>query len=196
MNRSLKFLLYLLLLAGIAGSGIWIVGSKKGRYPTNLLINATPAQIFPYIRDYELIKQWKSNLVDIQSTSAGHTDVGTEARMIVDQDGKHIKFNTRVIRFNENELLTIQASNSTQIRTSVFQLDEKEDGTTYLTYRVRTQNQGLGKFIGPFSKTDLSEQVVNDARRLKKLVETNAAADPGADNRSAGAAASENLSTQ
>ena len=179
MSRPVKFLLTLLLLLAIAAGGIWIIGSKKGRYPTTLLINATPAQIFPYICDYDLIKQWKSNIVEIQSDSSGDLEVGDTAAVIVDQNGRQIKFATEVLRYMKNEYVSVQARNSTQIHTSVFKLEKKDDGTTILTYRVRTQNQGLGKLIGPFSRHDLGQQVIDDARRLKQLVESQADAQAG-----------------
>ena len=90
--------------------------------------------------------------------------------------GKTIELDDEVIRYEENELLSVKANNRTMTLVSIYRLKPTEEGNTYLTMVVKKSHQGIGKFMAPFMSSSLQEKITSDAQRLKSLVESNPAA--------------------
>ena len=169
-----KFLLFVLIAVLIVCSGLWIIGGKKLEYSTRLIIEAPPQSVFPYLTKPEHLMQWIDGLSQIDELIPPPEDQlrhTTSYREMRNEDGSPIRFQDQVIRFTQNELLSVQSSSSSQIITSIYQLDAKADQKTDLTYRVKISNIGLGRFIGPLQTADVQRQIEDDARRLKELVE-------------------------
>ena len=71
----------------------------------------------------------------------------------------------------------MQSRNRSQVITSIYQLELKEDNKTSLTYRVKTANRGVGRFLAPLNSSNIQVRMENDVRRLKELVEKNQTSD-------------------
>lgn len=175
MSGSLKIVLSLSAIIVIAVGAIGIYGSKKTSCSTELTIDAPAAAIFQYLRDSEKQKQWLDGLVQVTPVTDTADVVGSVARIVVDQNGKTIGFENKIIRFDENEALTIRSSNSSTVNTLVFQLRKINDSQTELVYRFRSANVGLGIFLNPFvDRSNRQDIIAAEARRLKELVESEA----------------------
>ena len=172
MSKTTKIGISSILFLTIVVGAIAIIGSKKDRFSTTLLIKATPSEIFPYLREHELRKKWNPNIVEIRSSASGANEVGMTGQTVMDEDGRHVDYETTVIRYEENSKLSIQHKHSTRLLTSVFHLDDKEDGTTSFTCRLRTANRGMGLLTAVFTRRDWKDEVVENTRRLKEIVES------------------------
>jgi hypothetical protein len=176
MRSLTRFLLFLLLLAMIAAAALWIIGGKKDEYSISLVIDAHPNQVFPYLTQPDLLKQWASGLVQVEELrplADGSNRTIKTTRIVVDQSGKRTAFEDEVLRHSENEAVTVQSSNAAQVITAIYQLDLKDNRKTVLTHRVKVSNVGIGRLLGPLQRDDVKSQMENEARQLKELVETN-----------------------
>lgn len=176
MSRSLKTVLVLVVVLLTTAAALWIIGSQRARYSTSLMIEAAPARVFSHLTDAELMKQWVDGLVDVQPINDLPNQVGAKTRIVMKSAGKTIELDDEVIRYEENELLSVKANNRTMTLVSIYRLKPTEEGNTYLTMVVKKSHQGIGKFMAPFMSSSLQEKITSDAQRLKSLVESNPAA--------------------
>lgn len=179
MNPLIKILFGLLFILGVAAACVWIIGGKTTKHSTRLTIDATPASIFPFLTDNGRVKEWSEEIVEVgnylnpdsESTSGNTT-------RIIERDGKEVEFEDKILRFDVDELLSVQSSNSFMVQTSIFQLIPGSQGKkTQLEYRVKTNHVGAGRFLAPFSKDIIEDRIVAEARKIKALVEANVDAD-------------------
>ncbi len=83
--------------------------------------------------------------------------------------------------FPDSQVLffSVKSRNSRQVRVSVFTIDSKDNERSYVTYRIRSNNLGIGKLMSVFRSEDLQEKIENDARKLKELIEQKNGNDSG-----------------
>lgn len=182
MSLPAKLLITLLIVAGVAASSLWIIGGKKNEYSTSLVIDAQPQQVFPYLTQPDLLKSWIDGLAEVSELVKPPEEklpspAVTTPRVFRSANGKQIRFQDEIIRFDPDKLVSVQSRNGSHVITSIYQLELKEDNKTSLTYRVKTANRGVGRFLAPLNSTNIQEQMENDARSLKELVEKNRASD-------------------
>ena len=175
MSRLTRFLLFLVVATLVAVTGLWILGGKKTEFSTRVSIAAHPSQIFPYLTQPEKLKQWLTGLEQVDEIlpipKGEYSAVPDTHRTVVDSTGRKTQFQDNVIRFTPDELISVQSSCSTVVLTSIFQLELKASQQTLTTYQVKSMPIGIGRLLAPLKTSDVQKQIVDDARRLKELVE-------------------------
>lgn len=175
MKTSTRFFLFLSIFVIVVVSGIWIWGGKKHEYVAKLLIDRQPQQVFSYLTQPDSLMQWVSGLKSVEELSPAKgaaSRAEKTQRVVKETSGNQTHFQDQVIRFEQDELLTVQSTNGTEIITSIFQL-EPTAGKTQLTYRVKIEYVGFGRLLAPFQKHELESKIETEAIKLKKLVEQN-----------------------
>lgn len=170
MNSILKFLLGLGVVVLIAAAVLYILGSERGLHTTSLIIDAPPATVFTYLTDTEQLKKWVDGLVDIEPLGELTNELGARSLVTSKSKGRLVEAEEEIIRYEQDERISVQSTNEFRVQTSIFELEPKDDQTK-LTFRMRVANRGLGKFLGVFDKTPIQDQIESDARRLKELIE-------------------------
>jgi len=56
--------------------------------------------------------------------------------------------------------------------TYIYQLEPKGEQTTFLSYRIKTNNIGAGRLLATISGNDFQDRIDSDIRKLKALVES------------------------
>lgn len=160
----------------IAGSSLWLIGSKKKEYSAAIQIDAAPEVVFTFLTDPEKHKSWVSGLSHVETLTDTSDDSSASQRVVgarvVEHGGKQERFEDEIIRFESNSLLSVQSRNSGQVMTSIYQL-EPRDGQTYFNYRVIKQYRGLERLLSPLQKDETQAIIDGDVRKLKDCVETN-----------------------
>ena len=178
MSGFVKFLLFLLIGAGIALGCLWFLGGKKQEYYTAISINALPQQVFPYLVEPLQVKKWKAGLVDTELLSEGPVQLGTKSLSTVQRDGENRTYQDEVIRFQQDQVFTVRSRDPSTLLSSLFTL-ENVAGKTGLSYRVKLTTRGFNRFFVPFQDAQQRQQeIVQDARALKKIVESEIAMMP------------------
>jgi len=178
MTNSSKILLWIFIITAIVAGGLWIMGGKRTECTTALLINADPETVFSYLVEPDKLKDWVEGLSTVEKIEPnpitnGVLMVTTTSRTVV-VNGKATLFQDEVLRFGQDTNLTIKSTNSKVSLTSIFGLEPRDDGT-FLTYRVKTLNRGLGRLMAPLKKDTTQARIDEEIRRLKDLVESNTA---------------------
>ena len=178
MSTIGKIALSILLISAIVGAALWILGGKQAEYSTALSIDAPPEVIFPYLTQPEQLKSWTTGLSEVEELlpspkADGNPNgpVQKTMRIISMPDGSQARFDDRVIRYEENESISVQSTNAQQILVYVYQL-EPRDGQTFLSYRLKSSSCGAGRFLAPLSSNNFQDRIDGDIRKLKNLVES------------------------
>ena len=171
MNSFYKFLLGVGVLAVIVIAALYILGSKRDRHSTTLLIDVPPATVFGYLTDSEKLKKWVGGLVEVEPMGDLSNEVGARTRVTVMSNGRAVESEDEIIRYEVNELFSVQSTAELRIQTSIFQLEPKDNGKTQLTYKMWVSNNKIRKILGPFIQTAAQEKIEIDARKLKDLIE-------------------------
>lgn len=175
MNPTIKYVLSILMIIVIGVCGIWMAGGKKLKYSTSLTINAPADVVFSFVKDTKVSSQWISGLVDVEPMPNFDVDendgVGKRFKFGIESDGSRVDFVNEILRYEENQKYSSRATSRLFTQLSVIDLNDKEDGTTYVTYRIKQTNRQLGRLLKAFSSPPLKEKIQNDVRRLKELSE-------------------------
>jgi uncharacterized protein YndB with AHSA1/START domain len=174
LQRLLSTLLVLLLIAAAA---LWIMGGKKKENQTSLEFDASPAQIWPYLTQPDGISQWFSGMVSIDPITAPPADSGAAPpppirRVLQTADGAQKTYQDRVLRFEPEQILSLKSRSAGETLTWVYQLDAMVDDRTTVTLRVVQSASGIDRFLAPLNEGDWMEQIENDIRKLKQVVES------------------------
>jgi len=178
MSLSSKIVLWILIIASVAISALWLAGGKKPEFTSAIKIDASPENVFPSLIEPEKLKSWMSGISHVEKLEPKKVDSrGMSAPVftlrVVNHQGKEQRFQDEVIRFEENKELTVQSSNANQVITSIFKLEPDAQGTQ-LSYRVTVSFRGMGRILAPLqSNTHYNQgQIDTDVRVLKERIES------------------------
>lgn len=174
----------LLMLLGIglllAAASIWFIGGKKKEYSVKIAVNARPQQVFPYFADVEKKKLWLTSIVseelipsraDIEAEREPVFQEGTHILSTMNLDGETIEMRGNIIRFSQNELLSIKFRNDAMALTRFFHLKLKTSSTE-INYRKIIRHNGFQRFFSVFENDNHQAEIEEAISRLAKLLES------------------------
>lgn len=170
MSNFAKFILLLSIGLVLALVSIWLIGGKNREYDTKVAINARASQIFPYLVDSDLKKEWIQGFVEQELIGESPVEEGSELRTIHESNGKTIEATGSVIRFAENEIISIRSNSHGTLLTSIFKLKEINKKTE-VEYRLIVRAHGLNRFTTVFSEDEYRKEIERDMNNLVKRVE-------------------------
>jgi uncharacterized protein YndB with AHSA1/START domain len=179
-----KFLITMSTLCVLVVVGAWIMGGETGKYSTSISIDASPADVFPYLTDGEKISQWASDVVSVDSFDR---DDSVIRKRVVQEEDETVTWEDSVLRFqdgteNENETekeerekeysISIQSKNGGFTNTYFFHLKTNELERTNLEYRVTQTASGIDRFFFPFREDDTKAKITAEVTKLKSMIES------------------------
>lgn len=175
MSVPAKLVLWISIITAVVAIGLWLVGGKKQEYSAAIQIEASPDVVFAYLTEAEKHKSWITGLAHVERLESNSDENGDPKRItttrVISLNGKKSRFEDEVIRFEPDESLTVRSSNNDQAITSIYSLRPR-DSQTYFTYRVIKLNRGIKRLLSPLSRDKTQNQVDDDVRKLKQLVES------------------------
>lgn len=150
---------------------MWFVGGQKQEYSAEMTIKAPASRVFRYLTDPELVKKWSSEIVEIELYEGEQSSLGAIADVVVESQGRQIGMKQEVIKFEQDEMISLQRSNDVMMTTSIFRLSGNGERTS-LNYRVKESRLGLNRVTGFFFGTDRQAIVQSEIHQLKQLVES------------------------
>lgn len=174
MSLPAKLAVWILIIASVCATGLWLVGGKNLEHSASIEIDGSPQEVFGFLTEPEKLKSWITGLAHVE-TLQSNTDENGETRRIntdrvISVNGNETRYEDEVIRFQPGETLSVRSSNNDQVITSIFLLEPRES-QTYFTYRVIKLNRGIKRMLAPFGNDNTQNQIVGDIRKLKQLVE-------------------------
>jgi len=181
MNLLNRFFLFFVVGLLVVLAGLWIAGGKEEKYTAVIEIDASVSQVFPYLIEPNKLTQWVTGLTQVDKPLPPPDNPSLAPaliRTVTNGKGSATVFQDTVIRYTQDEMLSIRSSAGGLTYTLVYQLEPTEPGKARLTHTVLVSFSGLERFTAPILGNNLQEQVVADVRRLKELVEQNEKFEP------------------
>lgn len=169
MSLPTKFLLSLIALLAIVAAAVWIMGGESKKNSTQVSVAASPAVVFRYLTDSDEIRKWGIGIKTVGSFSG---DKAEPQSRVVESGGGESTWNDSVLRFQQDQMLSIQSTKLGLVRTLVFQLDENDLGGTNVDYRISESAAGVERFLFPFKATVNRTTMVDEMIRLRDLIES------------------------
>jgi len=173
MSPLSRLLLFLSIAFAVSVAGLWISGGKREEYSARIDIDRKPDQIWQYLVEPEKLKNWMTGLEQIDrplEPPGAYKEPPELLRTVVNPNGKRVQYNDFVIRYKEDEVLTVQSSASGTVQTTILQLEPFDSGTQF-SYSVKVSHNNLARLMAPLQSSKLQERVSADVRKLKELVE-------------------------
>ena len=167
--------MWTLIIVSIVAGALWIIGGKRTEYSTGLQIDSPTEKVFVHLTDPVHLKGWVEGFVEVGNLEPAEDNESSsrtkKTPRVISVNGKEVRYDDEVLRFEKNESISIQSSNSTITVTSIFQLEPK-GSETFLNYRVKKLNTGVGRFLAPIFGDKTQEKIEREIRKLKEQVES------------------------
>jgi carbon monoxide dehydrogenase subunit G len=135
-----------------------------------ITIQATPADIYPYLVEPSLAPRWQSGLQRIELDSEATNHEGLEFTCYYCLAGQDYQTTQQLSVFRPNGRLVTRETGPLYDAEHDYQLVE-EDGQTVLIYRLEKTARGSGKLAQVLGGGAVRQEVEEDLARLKALVE-------------------------
>ena len=172
MSNLTKLLMLLAIGLVLAAGSIYLIGGKRQDYKSSATIKAPVGQIFPYVVDPQLKQQWMKGLNDQEITQGDSVAEGSLLKSTRTSNGISESFDDEVIRFSENEIISVKSKNKRLTSTTMLKFKELGDGTKVTFTRV-IKFHGIDRFKTVFAQSDFQSELERDLGELVKLVESN-----------------------
>lgn len=169
MSNITKLIMLLVIGFVLAGCSIYLIGGKKQPYEAEVIIKAPVGQIFPYVANPELKQLWMKGLVEQELTSGEPIGEQSLLTSIRNTGGVTEQFDDEVIRFSENEIVSVKSTNKRLTLTTMIRLKEEGNGTR-VTYKQVIKFNGIDRFKTVFAESNYQQELELDLAELAKLI--------------------------
>lgn len=139
----------------------------------------TPAQLWPWIDDQSLRKQWLKAIEDTKPVSSGPHRPGYQGKMYIREGRKLGEYDTTLLAYEPNKRFQLEIAGREGKNMKVvvdYQLSDLRDGRTRLDYSFEvTQSGRMLKIFGPVLMFFGRLQLKRMLRGLHELAENPAA---------------------
>ena len=178
MSNISKLVMLFAIGLVLAGCSLYLIGGKKQTFDTEAVIKAPVGQIFPYVVQPDLKQLWIKGLVEQQLTEGDEIAEGAFLKSTVNSNGRTESFDDEVIRYRDNEIVSIKSNNPRLSSTMMVKLKEEGSGTR-VTYKRIVKYKGIERFKTMFADSQDQQELETDLGELVRLIEKNVA-NPGA----------------
>lgn len=170
MSNIAKLLMLFCIGVIVAAVCLWLIGGKKQAFDALVSIDAPPNVVFKYLTDCEQRKRWQVGLYECRTTSDTENTVGSRGITVLEIEGEQVEFQEEILRYQENEFLSVRAIGANEISTAIFRLEPLQ-GSTNFTYKVKAEPTGFSRLMAPFAEPATQERIDDEVLKLKRLVE-------------------------
>ena len=170
MRPLSKFAVYAAALIVVALGCLFWVGGRNQTSQVDEIINAPPDVVYKHLTEPELVKTWVDGIVSIEPlTDEGH-QVGAQAKIVVEHEGKKVELTDEVLVADENSHLIVVSNASMFKNNADYSMESPDQKTTKLRLINKVQFKGFYRFMGPFMPSAESK-LKEDIHRLKLAAE-------------------------
>ena len=172
MSNITKLIILTIIGLILAGISIYLIGGKRQDYDAEVTIKAPVGQIFPYAVKPELKQLWMKGLDDQALTEGDAIEEGVFLKSTRVLGGVSEQFDDEVIRFQENEIISIKSRNKRLSSTTMLKFKEIGNGTK-VTFKRVVKFNGIDRFKTVFADAPFQQELEKDLDELAKLIESN-----------------------
>ena len=131
-------------------------------------INLPATEIYPYISEFNLLRQWLHGLIGEEHLSAPTN--GYKYKQILSQGGGRMEVLIRFLEKTPPTYLVFEGSHPSFYFKGSYCLEDRQ-GVTQITYELQTHIFGIWKLFSPLIRHQSQRKLEADFKNLKALVE-------------------------
>ena len=132
-------------------------------------IAAAPEEIFRYLIQPELLKEWIGGFVETRPMTEGVTGLGSKSIDVFEENGREMRMETEIVGFEPGRLLEVKISHSMMDSVSRYHLIGSSP--TKVSHEQALRMKGMARLLGPFMGGATQRRMDTDLGRLKQAVE-------------------------
>ena len=125
---------------------------KETTYQVKVEINKPLQTVFSVFNNQELMKEWLTDVKSVTPINVKPGIVGSEYKMIVENQGKEMVMNEKVIAFIPNKKVTLFFDADDMLKTDDYRFSFSEDKTTIVKEVVCKSDSYLMSCVFPYFK--------------------------------------------
>jgi uncharacterized protein YndB with AHSA1/START domain len=139
-------------------------------YDASIEIDATPADIFPFLVEPERLKRWVGGFVEARPLTDGPVGPGSRSIDVIRENGREMELHTEITRYEPPNAVFVAIRAGGMDAISEYQLEPRDAGTI-VRHSQRVRYSGVLRLVGPFVGGVVRRKMREDLERLKAAVE-------------------------
>ena len=153
--------------------GLMRAGSLK--FHLEIEIDAPTETVWAFITDIDLINQWSTTNISVDSEENRSPAVGQQCQLNVEHEGRVVSSNLEIKKCVEAEHLELQLTGNNATSTLIFELVPVDSRTTLHHTSTKTSSSALVNFFYQFASPIVSRigrrNTANELMNLKRVAE-------------------------
>jgi len=150
-------------------------GEAMAGFEKQIVVNASPDQVFTYLADFTRHDEWTAHPVNIQQTSEGAIGAGSTFTSRNHFMGRDLEDALVVKEFVSNERLVFEADGNTGLFRHVIEIQPVDGGSRVTKSIEALRTPLIGKLLAPVLMFVAPRALTHDLERIKAHVEADAA---------------------
>jgi len=130
----------------------------------------SPEEIFRYLTDDQIVKQWISGLQKIIPLTEGNPHVGAKSRHIYHENGRDIEMIEELTAYEPNRLICFHGQTDGFEMDVEYRLEPIASGTRVHFQSVIQYTSLMMRLLSPIISRMTQQQSVSDLERLQELI--------------------------
>lgn len=161
-------LILLIVFLAFIGLGLFL-NNQEYQLETN--INRPVSEVFQLFNDYNRISEWLTEVKSFEPITETENKIGSEYRMIVDNDGKIVELIETVTAYKENELVELNFVSGWMHKYNHFTFSKSENGTKMIAHYTIEGTNPFAKSLFLFFTRTFQEIDSTNLARFKIFAE-------------------------
>ena len=172
MSRLIRLGLITLAVVLVAATTLFVLGGRSRDYSAQVQIDAPAEVVFHYLTDPHSFPRWVQSIERIEPLTAGETQVGSQARVYLNDEGRRSQMIDEVLELLPGESILLESTGAMISARNAFHLTPGSAGKTVLSHTLILRPKGWLRIVIPFMNQQVEQRVRSDLQSLKQLVES------------------------
>ena len=146
---------------------------KETSYQVKVEINKPLSEVFSTFNNQELMKEWLTDVISVAPINIKPGIVGSEYKMIVENGGREMVMNEKVLAFVPNKKVTLFFDAESMLKTDDYKFSFSEGKTTIIKDVVCKSDSYIMSCIFPYFKGTFVEIDQEYLSNFKEYIENN-----------------------
>lgn len=142
---------------------------------TEIEIELPRRDVAPYASDPDNATSWYENIKSVDWKTPGPLAVGADLSFGAEFLGRRLTYTYRIEEFVPGERLVMHTADGPFPMETTYEWEDSASGGTRMTLRNRGEPSGFGRIAAPFMASAIRRANERDLKRLKRILEADAA---------------------
>jgi len=168
--KTIKFILIFISIVFIVfiTTGLFV---KQTEYDVQVTVNKPIAEVFEAFNNKEVTKNWVSDLKKVDTVNVNMGKIGSEFRLLINNQGQDLKISEKVMAYVPNEKVTLFYDAENMLKTNDYIFEESNGNTTIKLHTTCSSESYIMACMYPYFEWALEDQDQQYLNNFKAYLE-------------------------